>query len=749
MEKIFSKISKISLYLLFFLLPLFFLPITFEVLETNKFILFFFLVLISVIFWFLKFVFEKEIKIKKSFITFFLFLFVLVGAFSTLFSIDRYFSFWGFNPRYSQGFLSLLIFFLFYLFLSNLEEGKISTLFTLLILSSFIGEIITIFSIFGIWQKVFKISIFQGILFNPVGSLESFSLFLVCLMPVYLVNLMEVDLKRERKKTFFLAITLALALFIISIGGIKKVEVLLIICLFLFLIFTLFSKIYRQKIERLLLPLSILIVISVFLLSNFSLLVFQREVNLPFKESWRISLKSISSSVKFAVLGSGPSTYFYDYLKFKDKELNKTPFWTIRFNRSGSHFSEILASFGILGFLFYLISIILALKIGIFNFFREKNSSFLTIFLVFFVLFLTQIFYYQNFTLSFLFWAFLALLVKEGEKKTFSISYKKIPEISLVFGSVVVILIISFFIGGWKISNIWRGEYYLNLSQKVSDISQKINLQEKAVKFNSNSARYKTILANTYLRRAQQEIQKSQREQDQAIILNSFQNAISQLRGVEVRGIKIKGAVQLSPNWIFPKESLAVLYRDLSFISGNLSAVDWSIKFFEKAIELEPVNPVLHTELGKLYFRKKELGKAKEEFEKAINLKEDYLDAKVQLALVFEEEGNSEKAIEKLKEILAQNPSHIEANFQLGRVYFNKDELDSAILQFEKVLSIFPNHSNSLFSLALAYEKKGDKEKAISYLEKVLELNPDNLEVKKKLEELKGEKSEGESEEEE
>lgn len=747
MEKVLDKVSLFSFYLLLFLLPLFFLPLTFDILEINKLFLFFFLILISIIFWFLKFVFRKEIKIKKSLITLFLILFLFIGGISTFFSVDRHFSIFGFPQRYSQGFFSFLLFFLLYFFISNLREKEdkkfFNFCFSILIISSLIIEITTLFSIFGIW-KYLKISLFQGMVFNQIGSLESLCFFLVSLLPLYIYNLMEIDLK-ERKKLLLNIISLSLALFIISISGIREVEIVLALSLILFLVLSLFSKIYREKIERLLLPLSILIVILVFLFSNFSILPFQKEAKLSLKDSWKISISSVLSNVKFAILGSGPSTFFYDFLKFKDKEINQTSLWTIRFNRSSSHLSEILSSFGILGFLFFILFITSSLKIGISVFFKEKRSEFLTIFVVFANLVLTSFLYYQNMTISFLFWVFAGFLVKEGEKKTINLSFKKIPELSLLFGAIAIVLIIGFIFGFWKIFNIWRADYYFSKSQKTSDISERIDIQQKILRFYPNSSYYKTILGNNFLARIQIELQKPQKEQDQNLILNSFQNAIFQLKGGYfernlTENLKIKGAVELSPNWVFPQESLAIVYREINFLSGDKTAERLAIEFFQKAINLEPTNPVLHTELGKMYLNKRELDKAKEEFEKAIDLKKDYYDAKVQLALVFERKGDNDKAIETLKEVLSQNPNYINAIFNLGRIYYNQNEIDLAISQFENVLFLFPNHSNSLLSLAFCYEKKGDKEKAIQYLEKVLELNPDNLEIKNKLEELKGEK---------
>jgi len=151
---------------------------------------------------------------------------------------------------------------------------------------------------------------------------------------------------------------------------------------------------------------------------------------------------------------------------------------------------------------------------------------------------------------------------------------------------------------------------------------------------------------------------------------------------------------------------------------------------------LEPKNPVLWTELGKLYLTS-DIQKARENFAKAKALKPDYLDSQIQDALSYEMEKNFDEAIRRLEEVVKNAPYNAEVKFNLGRLDFNNNRTDEAIAQFEDVLLLSPNNSNSLYSLGLAYAKKGEKAKAIQYFERVLQLNPGNQEVLKKLEELK------------
>jgi tetratricopeptide (TPR) repeat protein len=272
---------------------------------------------------------------------------------------------------------------------------------------------------------------------------------------------------------------------------------------------------------------------------------------------------------------------------------------------------------------------------------------------------------------------------------------------------------------------------------KSWQIPERISFLEKSVKLNPKSSRYKIDLSNSYLTQALNEIQKPAEARDQRLILDSMAKAINFAKGLK-NEIEIKGATEISPNWVLVWENLARIYREIiPFVENPQIALEHGIKSFEKAIKLEGKNPILHTELGKLYLLKGEIEKAESEFKKAVELKEDYLDGKIQLALIFERKGDFDQAIKKMEEIVKNFPFNVEAHFQLGRLYFNRDRIDEAILQFEMAISIMPNHSNSLYSLGIAYERKGEKEKALEYFQKVLELNPGNPEVLRKIEELK------------
>src|SRR4030042_3272277 len=90
MEKTFANVTKWSIYLLVFLLPLFWLPFSFEMFEFNKQYLLFFLVTLAIFSWLARMVLvNKEIRFKRSPLDIPVLAFLLLAILGTIFSVDN------------------------------------------------------------------------------------------------------------------------------------------------------------------------------------------------------------------------------------------------------------------------------------------------------------------------------------------------------------------------------------------------------------------------------------------------------------------------------------------------------------------------------------------------------------------------------------------------------------------------------------------------------------------------------------
>lgn len=540
-------------------------------------------------------------------------------------------------------------------------------------------------------------------------------------------------------------------------------------------------------------------------LISFSKILPPEENLLSFSDSLEIAKNQIlKGKIKTKIIGSGIGTFFYDFSKFRPKSLNQKLFWALRYDRSSNHIFEVIATQGILGVLAYLLFlefliyfaiyflkkrfvekevlqngfskpplkkvVVIDLKEGkgVKKVVRQERKDLqenipsgsealrcefcLALYLSLLIsIFVSWFLYYQNTSLQLIFWlslGFFSSAVLDKEKNKLKIiSLEKSPEALLVFNVLLRVIILAFAVSIFLGVKVYLADFWYKKGAIILDIKQidkKIERYEKAVRQNGWQAQYRISLARAYLNRALEEGKKRKEEANRVRIQLDIQRAVEEA----------KRATELSPNRVSAWETRGMVYREL--IGLAVQADEWAIRSFKKAIGLEPTNPLLHLELGKLYlnkarekkFEKKEnLRLAREEFNKALELKPDLIDAKIQLALLLETEGKIKEAIEKLEELKSSfsltTPvlSRAEAIFQLGRLYFNQGKIDKAMREFKEAIRLNPNFANARYSLGICYQQKGEKEKAIQEFKKVLELNPGNEEVRKRLEEL-GEKIE-------
>ncbi|MBI4067459.1 hypothetical protein HY407_03675, partial [Candidatus Gottesmanbacteria bacterium] len=107
MERLLLKLANntisISFYLLFFLTPLLLTPFNYELFEYNKMMFTYAATIVIASSWIIKMILEKEIKIRRSPFDLPLLLFLLSQVISTVFSIDRHVSLFGYYSRFNGG----------------------------------------------------------------------------------------------------------------------------------------------------------------------------------------------------------------------------------------------------------------------------------------------------------------------------------------------------------------------------------------------------------------------------------------------------------------------------------------------------------------------------------------------------------------------------------------------------------------------------------------------------------------------
>ena len=772
-SKKFLKVAKTSVYILIFLLPIFFLPLTSNILDFNKQALLLFLVFVSLICWLGSCLISNRLEVNISFLNLPVLALLLIAGISTIFSLSRYGSFWGWPLAVSPSFISLLGFVILYFLIANLfKKDEIPFLFLTLFLSGFLAALYFIFQLFGKFILPFDFA--QTSSFNTIGTVNSlalyFSLLLILLLPLL----------------FFVSRFLRIILGII--GAVLLVSLFLINFKTAWLIFLtgmvvlfVFGVVNLRRTGRsgfITLTMALLVIASLLLFFRFPLPgVPQIPAELSPSQSASFNvLKHLS--VKSMILGSGQGTFIYDWSRYKSADINQSIFWSVRFGQAASEILDRLITTGILG--------ILAFFFLVFIFFRQvlefllkkmegrfskegktlSRQEILNWFLTWGILAsftgLVAVFFLYpiNLSIFFLFWLLIGCLalLEKGRRKTgkenkfsfspfantrvfdFSVSSIGALSFSLFFILILVLGIGLFILYGQKYAA--EARYYQGLrAWQKGNTSQSINYIARAANLNPKIDIYWRNLSQIYLVGLNEVLsgadlsQEEKSNQAQAIIASSINSATQ--------------ATVAGPNDVANWSSRGFVYRNMLGILGG--ADEWAIKSYQKAAELEPNNPDIFTEMGRVYLaesdilaqqeKEKEssenLKLAQENFEKAIKLKSDYAPAHFQIAMIHVREGKIQDAISKLEETQQVAPSDTGLAFQLGVLYYNVNQFDNARVQFERAVLLDPNYSNARYFLGLVYDRQGNENGAIEQFEKVAQLNPDNQDIQKILANLR------------
>lgn len=768
----FDNIIRTCVFILLFLLPLWFLPITDNALGLSKQLLLGILTGIVLIAWLGKLISQEGIKWYKGLVFYFFLAFVLIYGIATIFSVRPYTSLVGLDVHLSRSFINIIYFFIFFVVLVNYLAEKSSHLkteiirfLTIFLASSFLVSIISLFQIFGLY--IFPWGFTKINSFNPIGTITALGLYLVLIMTLALGLLFSLRSKVETKKEKVLVITLktfllvlgAVSLLIIFLLNIKIVWVVTTITMLIlsgFILARRFIPQSNQNLNWLAVPIVILGLSIVFLMFKPVLFSFNfpAELSLTNRGSLAIVKKAITET---PILGNGPESFSYSYSLYKPENINQTAFWNLRLTNASSEIFSLIPEIGILGIFSFLVLVGVFLFLVIKGFvnkgLKEISELEVGLFAGWLGLFVAWFLYPQNITLMFVFWLLFVLLLALtfGKNDLTEINLRKSEKaaigVSFAFILLVIVIIGLLYIQGSRY--VAEAEYRsgLNLVNQ-GKINEGITKISRAIQINPYEDKFSRNLSQIFLIQ-QNQIQNNQ-NLDQNQKTEQIQLAISNAINSAVRATNLNR--KNVSNWIVR----ASVYRSLA--NSVEGATDWAINSYKEAVKLEPSNPFIYTELARSYIDKanliinkaraqnqnppqEEVNRLLEEavnsYNKAIEVKPNYAPAHFELAILYDRLGKTKEAIAKMENSFQLAPRDTGVLFQLGVLYYKDSQFEKAKQAFASAVSIDPNFSNARYFLGLLYDREGNKEAAIAQFEKIAELNPDNELVKNILENLR------------
>ncbi len=165
-------------------------------------------------------------------------------------------------------------------------------------------------------------------------------------------------------------------------------------------------------------------------------------------------------------------------------------------------------------------------------------------------------------------------------------------------------------------------------------------------------------------------------------------------------------------------------YHFLGLAKFHTNRYRESIKFLEKACELQPSNADIHNNIGNCYKELAEFKLAEKSYKDAISLDRGFHEAYQNLALVLVSQGRWSEAEEAAKDAVSINPASVDGYNNLGVVYTELGDYVAAAEVLEKALRFNSSHSGALYNLGKCRELLKDYDAAIDAYQKVILLNP-------------------------
>jgi tetratricopeptide (TPR) repeat protein len=769
------------LFLIFFLCPLFFTGLVAQGIGFEKMMLFYFLVLLGTVAWIVKAVIKGGVSIKKSLLDLPILGILILLVISTMTSVNPKISLVGDYGNSAKGLMAVITFILFYyLLINNINLKRIKILFWSLVASSSLIIVYSALQLLNIF--ILPANFTHSINFNPVGALHTLSKFLIVILPVMVLSTAQIkEINAKIKPTWNLSLRILLG--VVTLGAFTILAFLnnitfwtvAIIGMAVVLLFLL-SKTVKISNNDLAIPITAFFLLVIFLvLGNFNIININvpAETKLPYYVSWNIAKEGVKSDPFF---GSGPSTFYYSFSKYRGADYNMTPFWNIRFLNSSGFIFELLSDIGILGTL----AVIIVLAISVIYCFRViitvKEREVQPILLSFFASFLMVIIVSllspldNSLILVFVliggFAVATAVNVSPNKQEDIKLSFRISPRHNLVVAAIFLIIsagIMAMFTWGIKM---YIADLYANKSLTALSVGDKISNANKAVQFAPYRDVYYVNLSNHFINLINNEARESNNQDKILINLNqAIENA--------------KTAVKIAPEKAANNEFLALLYEKASaYMDGGINLWAKSIEdSYGKIIELEPDNPMPYLKIAALNMARGDLesnqneknklyNEAIKNYDIAIAKKSNLAAAYYGKGIVYEKLQDLDNAIEQLKLAVDNSGNNVGYAFELGRLYFNRgtakaeavkspsksaaegenedldveieagqpsktivkrnEDINIANQIFLNIIQVEKNHPNTLYSLALLYRAVGETDNAKAAVKQLLNILDDD-----------------------
>jgi len=745
-EKILDSIMKFSIFMIFFGVPLFFTNLSYQGIAFEKQIYFYFFILLALVAWGSKSGYLGEMRIRKTPLDIPIIAFWIFYLIATIFSIDRWHSFFGFFGDPSRGFISITaMVILYYLILSNFSENLFKWIMKAIVWSGIIVIIWDILRIFNI-RMFFSEETWASMPLSMVGSLQStavFACFLIFIFMTAVLKIRDDETMSSRKKNiysigYFVLIAASLTVILALYNYLPLFKSFPLIGLVIgsafFLIFVL-AKIVRPKDAWTLFPMVIFIIVLAFLMIgsvNIARVNLPFNVSVPYKVATEISKESLKDSF---FVGYGPGNYGYAFSKFLPKNFDNM---NLRFFEGEGMFIESLTTVGMIGTILFVIIILTFIGTNTFLLYREKerNKIYSLGIMSAVIVLLTNALVSQTEASVLIMLVLMATLsvgivfMESGVKEKFiNFSLKTSPKFALTLAFISLLIFASVAFLFVFFGKIYIADMYMGRAIAAGKVSEEGSIAKigKAIQLNGKEGRYYTRLGQEYMVLTNEEMLKGEKDRDVNKIKLYLSAAVQ--AGFIGRDLMKKD--------ITAEETLAQIYENSGVYL--LEGLDSAEKEYKAALELEPNNPNFYIRLGQIKMKmaaakekpddkKKMVEEARDFYQKALEVRENIDEGYYNLSTAQEALGQLDEAIDNMTKAVSVQRNNVNYVFNLARLFQARGKNDDnkiAESLFKQILGVNDKEINTHFNLGLLYEKTDRKSEAVEEYNKVIDLLPE------------------------
>lgn len=636
--------------------PLLFLGQMTEFYEMPKLV---FLVVATILLlglWIFSWIIKGKVSINRTPLDFPLLLLLVAVAASTYFSVSKPIAIFGNFPKVHGSAVSWITYILLYFVtVSNLRSlGKVKNFLYVLYASGTVVALLTILSFFNVFLPL---DFAKAVNFTPTGSSFSTIAFLLLLLPLPLLSLVTPN--KYMPLPLAASLSVIFGVTIVLVGSLPTYIVLA-------LAVALCVVVAKPHHIRRTLPLFVLPLAAIALTLALAYLPlpgnkiqkleanFPKEIQLPFSTSWKVSASAFRDA---PFIGTGPSSYLFNFTSYKPLEFNATNLWSFSFDTAYDEFLQMLGTLGVLG-----LGAILLLSLFVINSSRknlamhnpegEEDSSRVLLpgLAISALLTVVLLAIHATTLVSVVVTLFLLAAFMMSQKSL----REKVMELSMGlkastgegnhFDLFPVIIFILFLVAAVPVLygtyTTVAADYYHRQALLQANKNGTVTYQDlqKAESLNPQIDLYRVDMAQTNFALANAIALKKGPTKDnpQGSLTDQDKQTIQTLLSQSINEGRV--AVVLSPlsarNW----EVLAAIYRNISGVAQN--ALTFSLDAYGRAIQRDPLNPALRVNVGGIYYTAKNYSLAGRFFSDAANLKPDYANAYYNLVIALRESGD-------------------------------------------------------------------------------------------------------------